>query len=233
MNKEYANIIDDLYEQSIINFESKQEARKNIHVSDLVSDCVRKPWYRLHGYKQKEKTFKQALPLVHGTMLHECVDLEGLEHEVALAANVYKDEPAKYTNKKRGKDYFEIVQGAMDDLIEIDDDLIICDKKTTKSIPKEVSLQYKTQMNIYKLLYTINNPDVDIKKAAIIYIDKTTAWAKHKTIVFDLLDIGEIKQFVLDRLALLEGQQLPPREESFLCHWCPFIDECKPNVFRA
>lgn len=232
MNKEHAKIIDFLYEKSILDFEAKQESRKNIHVSDLVSDCMRKPWYRLRGFEEDKKTFAQALPLVHGTMLHECVDLGGIEHEVSLAANIDKMKPAGYTNARRKANYYDIVQGAMDDLVEIDDELIICDKKTTRQIPKEISLQYKTQLNIYKLLYYINN-DIDVKKGAIIYIDKTTAWNKHKTIVFDLLDIGEIKQFVLDRLALLERQQLPPRKESFLCHWCPFIDECKPNVFRA
>jgi CRISPR/Cas system-associated exonuclease Cas4 (RecB family) len=232
LNKEYAKIIDNLYEQSIINFESKQEARKNIHVSDLVGDCARKSWYRLRGYKQAPKDFSKALPLVHGTMLHECVDLEGLEHEVKLAGHIKDMRVIPYTNEERVKEHkFEVVQGAMDDLVEIDDELIICDKKTTKQIPKEVSLQYQTQMNIYKLLYYINK-DVDVKKAAIIYIDKTTAWAKHKTIVFDLLDILEIQQFALEKLELLRQEKIPPRVESYLCNWCPFINECNPNVFK-
>lgn len=233
MNLDYADIIDKLYEQSILNFESKQPIRKNIHVSDLVGDCPRKPWYRLHGYKPEPKDFLKAVPLVHGTMLHECVDLEGLEHEVKMAGQINNLVKHPYMTEERNSEYkYDVIQGSMDDLVEIDDELIICDKKTTKQLPREVTLQYKTQMNVYKLLYYINK-GIDIKKAAIIYIDKTTGWAKHRTLVFELLDISEIQQFCLDRLRVLKSKRKPKRVESYLCNWCPHLKECNPpNVFH-
>jgi len=227
----YSDIIDSLYEQSIINYEKKQEKRTNIHVSDLVSDCMRKPWYRLRDYQQKEKSFGEALPLVHGTMLHECVNLGGIEHELKLAGNIKTMKPVEYTNKPRKKDRYECIQGSMDDLIEIDDELVICDKKTTKQIPKIVSEQYQQQLNIYKLLYYINY-NVEVKTGAIIYIDKTSAWNKHKTITFELLDIQDIREYCLESLGVLKQEGIPDRTESFLCNWCPFYKECAPNVYR-
>jgi CRISPR/Cas system-associated exonuclease Cas4 (RecB family) len=187
------DIIDDLYEKSIINFEKSQGTRKNIHVSDLTDDCMRKAWYRINGHKQDDKDFKKALPLVHGTQLHECCNLGGVEHEMSLAGNIFKMERVDYS-KDQHKDFYETIQGSMDDLIEIDDELIICDKKTTKkSIPREVSDKYKEQMNIYKLLYFIET-GVEISRAAIIYIDKSSAWERHKTRVFDLDSIEEIRK---------------------------------------
>lgn len=226
-----SNIIDSLFEQSIVNFEKQQENRTNIHVSDLVSNCMRKPWYRLRDYQQSVKDFSKALPLVHGTMLHECTNLGGLQHELKLAGNVKTMKPARYTNKPRKADRYEVIQGSMDDLVEIDDVLYICDKKTTKQIPKEISLQYQTQLNIYKLLYFINY-NVDIPRGAIIYVDKTSGWSKHRTITFDLLDVNSIRDYVLSALVVLEQDDTPKRVESYLCNWCPFFEECKPNVFK-
>lgn len=228
---DYNKIIDGLYEQSIMNYEKSQSTRTNIHVSDLVSECNRKPWYRLRDYNMPQKTFDKAIPLVHGTMLHECTNLGGIEHELKLAGNIITMKPAEYTNKPRKKDRYEVVQGSMDDLVEIDDELIICDKKTTKQIPKEVSVQYQTQLNIYKLLYYINY-DVDISKGAIIYVDKTSGWSKHRTITFELLDINAIRDYVIFALDILKQADTPERVESYLCNWCPFFDECKPNVFK-
>ena len=224
-------IIDKLYEDSIIKYESKQERRTNIHVSDLTSECMRKPWYRLRDYNIPAKTFEKALPLVHGTMLHECVNLDGVEHELQLAANVRTMMPVDYMTKPRKVDRYDCVQGSIDDIIEIDDEYIICDKKTTRQIPKEVPLNYQIQLNIYKLLYFVNY-GLEVNKGAIIYIDKTSGWSKHKTLMFDLLESFTIRELVLDKLDELKKENIPERVESFLCNWCPFYDECKPNVFK-
>ena len=232
IDKEYAKIIDNLYEQSILTFEAKQGIRHNIHVSDLVGDCIRKPWYRLHGYKPEPKTFDKTIALVHGTMLHECVDLDGLEHEIKLSGRIDDLTRRAYETKERkSPEKWSVVQGSMDDLVEIDGELIICDKKTTKNIPREVTLQYKTQMNVYKLLYYIHSGK-DVSKAAIIYIDKTSGWSKHRTLIFELLGIDEIQQFCLDKLRILKSKKKPARVESYLCNWCPHLKECDPNVFR-
>ena len=221
------DIIDGLYEQSLINYEKLQKPRQNIHVSDLTSDCYRKAWYRLNKFDTLPKTFKQVVPLVHGTMLHECCNLGGIEHEIQLAGNLFTLEKAKYTNvKRKGKDAWQILQGSMDDLIEIDDELFICDKKTVKqSLPRTVSEQYQKQLNIYKLLYYINYGK-DIKHGAIIYIDKSSGWIRHKTRIVELLDIDEIQSYCQDVLKQIQQKNEPQRVESFLCNWCPYRKEC-------
>jgi CRISPR/Cas system-associated exonuclease Cas4 (RecB family) len=187
---------------------------------------MRKAWYRLNDYAVDYRDFKKSLPLVHGTALHEVCNLGGIEHELSMFCNI------KRGREKNGTDsLFDCVKGSMDDLVEIDDELIICDKKTTKkSIPREVPDNYKAQMNIYKLLYYITT-GVEVQRACIIYIDKSSAWERHKTRCFDLKPIDEIKTFVLDKLAMLDTDTPPDKVVTFLCPWCSYYTECNPNGY--
>ena len=220
------DIIDNLYEQSIINKCASDPTRKSIHVSDLTSDCMRKAWYRLNDHAIDLRDFKKSLPLVHGTALHEVCNLGGLEHELSMFCNV-KTGKIKTDNDS----LFDCVKGSMDDLVEIDGELFICDKKTTKkSIPKEAPDTYKTQMNIYKLLYYITT-GVEIERACIVYIDKSSAWERHKTRCFELLPIEEIRKFVLDKLQVLDVDTPPKKVVTFLCPWCSYYTECNPNGY--
>ena len=234
MNNE-EKIIDDLFEKSMIDHNKKHdgEGRKNVHVSDLVGDCMRQPWYRLNGFKPEPRTFQEVIGLVHGTALHECCDLGGIEHEIKLAGNLLNMRKSTYEIKQRpDSERFSIVQGSMDDLIVIDGEYIICDKKTTKKIPYVVPLRYQTQMNIYKLLYFIQT-GIDVKRAAIIYIDKTTGWSRHKTISFELLDIDEIKPYCTDKLLTLASSKPPDRFESPICKFCPHKKVCDPGILKV
>lgn len=203
-------IIDTLYESGIIKSAS-QESRKSIHVSDLTQDCTRKAAYRLRGFEPEPLSFKQAVPLVHGTALHEKVDLGG-KNEI----------------KVLGIFNSNIVKGTIDDIVEIDDELIIIDKKTTaKSIPKKIPSQYQWQLNIYKLLYNMQE-GVEIKRGAIVWIDKSSGWKNHRTSIVNLLPIKKIFTYVLSKLSLLEGKMMPERVVTPLCEYCPFFKRCKP-----
>ena len=220
------DIIDSLYEQSIIAKCADEPRRKSIHVSDLTSECMRKAWYRLNDHAVDLRDFKKSLPLVHGTALHEVCNLGGVEHELSMFCNIKKGRA-----KEDADSLYDCVKGSMDDLVEIDDELIICDKKTTKkSIPREVPDNYKAQMNIYKLLYYIAT-GVEIERACIIYIDKSSAWERHKTRCFDLKPIEEIRKFVLDKLKVLDVKTPPPKVVTFLCPWCSYYTECNPNGY--
>jgi CRISPR/Cas system-associated exonuclease Cas4 (RecB family) len=220
------DIIDGLYEQSIINKCASGPVRKSIHVSDLTSDCMRKAWYRLNDHAIDLRDFKKSLPLVHGNALHDICNLDGLEHELSMFVNVKTGKV-----KEEGDSLFDCVKGSMDDLVEIDDELFICDKKTTKkSIPREVPDNYKAQMNIYKLLYYITT-GIEIERACIVYIDKSSAWERHKTRCFDLLPIEEIRKYVLDKLQILDVKEPPKKVVTFLCPWCSYYTECNPNGY--
>ena len=223
---ETEDIIDSLYEQSIIDKCAGEPQRKSIHVSDLTSECMRKAWYRLNDHAIDLRDFKKSLPLVHGTALHEVCNLGGVEHELSMFCNI-KDNRIKNDSDN----LYDCVKGSMDDLVEIDDELIICDKKTTKkSIPRQVPDNYKAQMNIYKLLYFITT-GVEIERACIIYIDKSSAWERHKTRCFDLLPIEEIRKYVLDKLQVINTTTPPDKVVTFLCPWCSYYTECNPNGY--
>ena len=133
-------------------------------------------------------------------------------------------------SKKSDKDKItDCVKGSMDDLVEIDDELIICDKKTTKkSIPRQVPDNYVAQMNIYKLLYFITT-GVEINRACIIYIDKSSGWERHKSRCFNLEPIESIRTSVLAKLQILDTDSPPEKVVSFLCPWCDYYSTCKPN----
>jgi CRISPR/Cas system-associated exonuclease Cas4 (RecB family) len=220
------DIIDSLYEQSIITKCAGEPQRKSIHVSDLTSECMRKAWYRLNDHAVDLRDFKKSLPLVHGTALHEVCNLGGVEHELSMFCNIKEGR-----TKEDKDDLYDCVKGSMDDLVEIDDELIICDKKTTKkSIPRQVPDNYKAQMNIYKLLYYVTT-GIEIERACIIYIDKSSAWERHKTRCFDLKPIDEIRSYVLDKLSQINTDTPPDKVVTFLCPWCSYYTECNPNGY--
>jgi len=203
-------IIDNLYEEGIIKA-GTQTPRKSIHVSDLTQDCTRKAAYRLRGFELEPLSFKQAVPLVHGTALHEKVNLGG-QNEIKIATVINDN----------------LIKGTIDDIIEIDDELIIIDKKTTaKSIPKKIPSQYQWQLNIYKLLYYMEK-GIEIKRGAVVWIDKSSGWKNHRTSIINLLPIKKIFTYVRSKLQLLEGKALPPRVVTPLCEYCPFFKRCKP-----
>ena len=203
-------VIDFLYETAVIKA-ATQEVRRTIHVSDLTQDCMRKTAYRLRGFTPEPLSFKQAVPLVHGTALHEKISLGG-DNEVSVSAIIANDE----------------IKGTIDDIIKVDDKIYIIDKKTTaKSIPKKIPAQYEWQLNIYKLLYYMEKK-VDIKYGAICWIDKSSGWKNHKTYIVELLDNQNIMEYVLCKLAVLSTKRLPAKVTSPLCNYCPFFKECKP-----
>ena len=212
-----SEIIDTLYESGIIKA-AAQIPRKGIHVSDLTQDCTRKAAYRLRGFEPEPLSFKQAVPLVHGTALHEKVNLGG-KNEVPVKADFCLPEKGFLSTT---------VEGTIDDIIEIDDELIICDKKTTaKSIPGKIPSQYQWQLNIYKLLYFMQE-DIDIKRGAVVWIDKSSGWKNHRTSIINLLPNKKIDTYVRSKLALLIRKPLPQRVVTPLCEYCPFFKRCKP-----
>ncbi len=227
INNEIAeSIIDKLYEESIVNYVSSEPTRKVIHVSDLTQDCMRKAWYRLNDYAKDLKDFKHSLPLAHGTALHNICNLGGVEHELSMFCDI--QDMVSLPRHDGGISGFNCIKGSMDDLVEIDGELIICDKKThKKGLPKVAKEQHIRQMSIYKLLYFITT-GVEIKRAAIIYIEKVTAWERHQTRVFDLPSIENIRDFVLPKLQVLDTKTPPPKVTGFLCTWCDYYETCKP-----
>lgn len=216
-------IIESLYESAIIR-KAGQATRKDVHVSDLTAHCIRAPWYRLRGHSQDPMTFKKAVPLVHGNQLHKIAEI-GKVSELSMRANVVKMQPAL-----NGGGKYDLVSGRLDDLIELDDEEIIVDKKTTaKSIPSKIPENYKWQLNIYKLLYYITHPQKKvIDRGAILWIDKSSGWKNVKAVFLDLLPVETIRDYVLDKLKILRSDKIPPRVTSPLCYYCPFLRECNP-----
>ena len=118
MSDEYIeDIIDNLYEQSIINKGKSEPSRKSIHVSDLTADCMRKAWYRMNGFKPDEKDFDKTMPLVHGNALHDVCNLGGQEHEMKLHCDIKSMstvESLYRIGREDGVNISNCVKGSMD-----------------------------------------------------------------------------------------------------------------------
>ena len=203
---------------------SYNERSKAVHVSDLTPTCMRKSWYNFH---------QPDIPLDYysisnfflGTILHENVAL-GKRNEVTLSANIRNMQPIK-ENKIGKENFYDCVTGSIDDIIEFNGDTIIVDKKTTNRIPDDPSEEYVTQVNVYKLLLYINE-GIEVKKGAILYLDKPSSFRDTRCFVFDLMGLKEIENTLVSKLDLLKSTSEPDRVITSMCDFCPHLKVCDP-----
>lgn len=203
---------------------SSNERSKAVHVSDLTPTCIRKSWYNFH---------QPDIPLDNGsicnfflgTILHENIAL-GKRNEVTLSANIRSMKPIQ-ENEIGTENFYDCITGSIDDIIELDGESIIVDKKTTNRIPDEPSAEYVTQVNVYKLLLYINE-GIEVKKGSILYLDKPSSFRETKCFVFDLMGLTEIKNSVVSKLDQLKSASEPQRVITSLCDWCPHLKACDP-----
>lgn len=198
---------------------------ETVHVSHLTIPCMRKTWYDLNGPKlQLDDT--SICNFFLGTILHENCSLGG-RNEVPVSANIRTMQSVKPENIDVSN-FYDCVTGTIDDIIELDDgQTILVDKKTCKQIPEEPSEDYKMQIYIYKLLLYINE-GIDVKKGAILYLDKPSSFFESRCFVFDLLSIEEIRNIVLAKLDQIKSETPPERVITFRCDWCPHLKQCDP-----
>ena len=142
--------------------------------------------------------------------------------------------------------FFDCISGKVDDIVEIDGEKVIVDKKTYSSVTKrsaedadakiyskfekkEIDSDYVFQLNEYKLLYFLKT-GIDIKKGAIVYLDTATRFARPRVFEVCLEPIEEIQKKILDKLDVLRLGTLPDRNISWRCNYiCPYKSICKPE----
>ena len=149
-----------------------------IHVSDLIKPCLRNVMY---GKFTKQSSSADSIrSLFYGQAVHKITVLSDLNYnEMFLGYDYVKDEPVSIEEAQAMKPddprHLDIIYGSIDDLIKIEDEWIICDKKTTGSIDyfskynSKPSDSHKDQINRYRVLldkcYNIN-----AKFGAVVYI---------------------------------------------------------------
>jgi len=204
---------------------TERERAKAIHVSDLTSPCMRRTWYNFRN-PETELTLDSICNFYLGTLLHEQAVLGG-RNEVPLAANINEMKPMNVSEIDKDN-FLHCVTGTIDDILEINGRTVIVDKKTTNRIPEQPSDEYVTQINIYKLLLHINEK-AEIKKGAILYLDKPSSFKETRCFVFDLMELGEIEKMVKYKLKEINSDTEPDRVITFRCDYCPHLKTCDPH----
>jgi CRISPR/Cas system-associated exonuclease Cas4 (RecB family) len=217
---------------------------KTIHVTAITGPCMRKPFYELQGEPQT-RTYESQAVMKLGTIVHELIVLNKNENELSLAGNIRN---MQYLDPKKINhfNFFDCISGKVDDIVQVDGEPVIVDKKTYSSVTKksaedaeskvyfkfekrEVDEDYVFQLNEYKLLYFLKT-GVDIKKGAIVYLDTATRFARPRVFEVCLKSIEEIKAAVLAKLDVLKLGVLPERTVSWRCNYiCPYKSICKPE----
>ena len=109
-----------------------------IHVSDLIKPCLRNVMYS--KFNSHPTSANDIRSLFYGQVIHQATILNDDDkyNEMFLGYDYVRDEPVSLEEAKALKPddprHLDIIYGSIDDLIKIDDEWVICDKKTTGSI---------------------------------------------------------------------------------------------------
>ena len=109
-----------------------------IHVSDLIKPCLRNVMYG--KFNSHPTSANDIRSLFYGQVIHKSTVLneDKKYNEMFLGYDYVRDEPVSLEEAQALKPddprHLDIIYGSIDDLVKVDDEWIICDKKTTGSI---------------------------------------------------------------------------------------------------
>ena len=208
------------------------------HVSDFVSPCLRKTHYSKIPELKTEMTDELAGILYQGTIVHDNSKLSSI-NELTMCFDIIKKEnidpsqvKAMEKDDPRKKD---ILTGTLDDLLRINNDFVICDKKTYNArgyVKTEPNPEHMLQVNIYKLMLYYSY-GIDAGYGCNLYLDKGDGY-KETPLVYDTAPIEETQVFLEKTLNKLKNG-IPDPKITFLCNgenkdkkiYCNFLDQCK------
>uniref|UniRef100_A0AAU7N495 Exonuclease n=1 Tax=Nitrosopumivirus cobalaminus TaxID=3158414 RepID=A0AAU7N495_9VIRU len=195
----------------------------SIHVSDIVG-CGLRSWYRVHEKIKEPESESSMFNFFMGHLIHEEIILSE-ENELYMQGNIESMEVDCTDSNER-------LVGSMDNIIEIDGEKVICDTKTCFRLPKEDELPegYRKQLNLYKLLYYIET-GIEVKKGAILWLEKMTSLKNHKANVIELDELVDIRKMALDRMRNITGDKAPEPETHKWCKYCPYYKTDKCDAF--
>ncbi|MEM4863527.1 MAG: PD-(D/E)XK nuclease family protein [Candidatus Nezhaarchaeales archaeon] len=182
-----------------------------IHVTDLVYDCIRRSWYdKQVGDVVSDP--KGIMAVWIGRMLHEMPVCD--EHEVEL----------KYTTPSGIE-----ITGRMDELCVIDGDVVIIDKKTTRQIPGKPLDHHVKQLLYYAyMLWKVRG--VRASKIAVLYIDVSSLEVKPYIIPINQIMIESAGREMEEKAVVLSESLrsgIPPRRQvGWWCSYCSMFRRC-------
>ena len=215
-----------------------------IHVSDLIKPCMKNVIYKkllpftgMDTEDMRSLYFGQA---VHNASM---VATDDKYHEMFLAYDYTRDEPLTYKQAKaipeNDPKHLDIIYGSIDDLVKVDGEWVITDKKTTGSIDYfagrygKPSESHIDQINRYRVLLK-KCYDIDSKHGAVIYISNSINREKRDkptVLAFKLSPIEETLKDMIVKAKIIKDSmaetKLPERTKCYLCDgMCPYASRC-------
>jgi len=215
----------------------------NIHVSDLIKPCLRNVMYG--KFIKQSSNANDLRSLFYGQAVHKVTSLNDdmKYNEMFLGYDYVKDEPISLEEAQALKPddprHLDIIYGSIDDLIKVEDEWVICDKKTTGAIDyfskynSKPSDSHRDQINRYRVLldkcYNIN-----AKFGAVVYISNNVPKDKvdkPSILPFKLEAIEKTLQDMVEKAKIIKESYtqkiLPERTFCYMCDtFCPYATKC-------
>jgi CRISPR/Cas system-associated exonuclease Cas4 (RecB family) len=221
----------------------KTDRKGQLHVSDVISPCMRKVWYSKND-KEKSMDTESMRALYIGQAIHNASMVSGdpKYHEIEMAYNYVTDEVVDLKKMKKvpldDPIWWDILIGSIDDLVKINGEWVITDKKTTGSIDffskatSKASDSHIKQLNHYRVLLN-KCMGLDAQFGCIIYIDSknSQSFSKPIPIPFRLQPIEETLESIKTNAKILKESMLsgkmPEKTRCYLCDgMCKYASKC-------
>lgn len=222
-----------------------------LHVSDIIKECDRYTWYNNRLPVRPSQSLEQEKSLIWGQILHKVVDLiekDDEKNEFELFYNWADKTIGSDEDRAKLDTYtlkYNFLAGSIDDLIEVDGDWVICDKKTTKSNSlkylksdrNSAKKEHILQTSIYAVLLKLCH-GIEAKWGCNIYIDNGNG-EDERTIdpvikIYKLNDFDTTYDFIIKRCKevseALRSDKLPDKTVNWMCtNVCPHWQKCSAN----
>jgi len=182
------------------------EDREGLHVSDLVYDCARRAYFNLMNGHDNSLSEETKVTFWVGKALHELA--LGEEHEEELIV--------------------EGIVGKFDDVIVINGEKILIDKKTARFIPKRPYEHHVRQVEYYSAMYW-KQFNEDIKYGGVVYIDVANRKVRpfSFTIERSKSEIWKEMERKRERIMFAIEVGVPPAGvKGWICNYCSWKEDC-------
>ena len=210
-----------------------------IHVSDIIKPCMRYVIYN-KTMPQNGMSTEDMKSLFFGQLVHSKTVLgKKDQNEMFLGYNWVRDEPVTLEEAKKipvdDPRHLDIIYGSIDDILQVGDKWVICDKKTTGSIDyfkrarSSASETHVDQINAYRVLLK-KCYNIDAEFGCVIYMSNQVEKEQRDKVIplaFKLKPVEDTLTKMIEKSKIikdsLKNQLLPQRTKNFLCDgMCPY-----------
>jgi len=196
------------------------EKENHLRVTSLTG-CPRKMWFQYNMESIQEYVYaRRYYAMFRGTIGHKVME------ETDPEKNERREELFKLDVNYGEKKY--VITGHPDSIL-VDKGRII-DYKTTENIPEYgIWKGHEVQLNIYRYLVENHirnfegNKKFLINDLRVVYISMNDAKEKRVKLWTD----DEVIEYLLERIKIIDNNEIPEGKFGALCRYCDFTDECQ------